>query len=80
MFEQLKDAVLPGGFVTYETFNVDNAEFGRPKNPKFLLNKDELLNLFSGWKIIHHFEGVVTTIDKSAKQAISQIVALKPNK
>jgi SAM-dependent methyltransferase len=80
LFEQLKDAVLPGGFVIYETFNVDNAEFGRPKNPKFLLNKDELLNLFSGWKIIHHFEGVVTTIDKSAKQAISQIVALKPNK
>ncbi|TWX64524.1 methyltransferase domain-containing protein [Colwellia demingiae] len=83
LFEQIKQAVIPGGYVVYETFTVDQPQFGRPKNPKFLLNHGELAELFSDWHIIHSFEGVIDAKNadvnnESGKQAIAQIIARKP--
>ena len=37
LFESIKQAVYPGGMVIYETFTVDQPQYGRPKNPDFLL-------------------------------------------
>jgi SAM-dependent methyltransferase len=78
LFEQIKSAIAPGGFIIYETFTVDNREYGRPNNPHFLLQKRELLEVFSGWQVIHYFEGVVMNKSATSKQAIAQIVAIKP--
>ena len=83
LFEQIKQAVIPGGYVVYETFTVDQPQFGRPKNPNFLLNHGELAELFSDWTIIHSFEGVIDAKNadvnnESGKQAIAQIIARKP--
>ncbi len=78
LFEQIKQAVMPGGYVIYETFTVDQPEFGRPNNPKFLLKHGELAERFADWDIIHRFEGVVEANNDSGKQAIAQIVARKP--
>ena len=83
LFEQIKQAVIPGGYVVYETFTVDQPQFGRPKNPNFLLNHGELAELFSDWTIIHSFEGVIDAKNADAnnasgKQAIAQIIARKP--
>jgi len=78
LFEQIKQAVIEGGIVIYETFTVDNAQFGRPRNPNFLLKHGELAELFSDWHILHSFEGVVDANNDSGKQAIAQIVARKP--
>ena len=66
-----------------EEFTVDQAGFGRPKNPDFLLKHGELAELFSDWQIIHSFEGVIdaknTNVhNDSGKQAIAQIIARKP--
>lgn len=80
LFEQLKAAVKPGGIVIYETFTEQQAQFGRPKNPDFLLKAGELREVFSGWKIIHSFEGVIPSANTEGKQAIAQIVAVKPEK
>lgn len=79
LFEQIKQVIKPGGIIIYETFTVQNAQFGRPKNPKFLLKPKELVELFSGWKVLHSFEGVIEGESPNhSKQAIAQIVAVKP--
>jgi len=83
LFEQIKQAVTAGGYVVYETFSVDQPQFGRPKNPNFLLKHGELAEIFSDWKIIHSFEGVIDAKsadanNESGKQAIAQIIARKP--
>jgi SAM-dependent methyltransferase len=79
LFEQLKQAIKPGGMIIYETFTEQQAQFGRPKNPKFLLKPAELVEQFSGWKVLHKFEGIVEESSLNhTKQAIAQIVAIKP--
>lgn len=79
LFEQIKAAIKPGGIIIYETFTEQQAQFGRPKNPDFLLKSAELLEMFVGWEILHSFEGVVDTVaNDGTKQAIAQIVAAKP--
>ena len=83
LFEQIKQAVTSGGYVVYETFNVEQRQFGRPKNPDFLLKQGELTELFSDWEIIHSFEGVIDVNNTDAnndsgKQAVAQIIARKP--
>ena len=42
-FALLADALAPGGRLIYTTFAAGNAEFGRPRNPDFLLRPGELL-------------------------------------
>lgn len=79
LFEQIKAAVLPNGLIIYETFTTAQSQFGRPKNPDFLLKSGELLDIFSDWEILHSFEGMVESAnDIGSKQAIAQIVARKP--
>lgn len=41
-FHQVLDLLAPGGILIYETFAVGNERFGKPSNPAFLLQKDEL--------------------------------------
>jgi len=77
LFEQLKDSVISGGLVIYETFNVDQAKFGRPSNPDFLLKKGELNSIFNDWRIIHSFEGIVEKENGLGDKAVAQIVAIK---
>ena len=78
LIRQIKLAVEPGGFVIYETFTVDQAQYGRPKNPDFLLRHQELQDYFSEWKIHHSFEGVSRKSKLDKPYATAQIVATKP--
>ena len=74
----IKRAVLPGGLVIYETFTVDQPRFGRPHNPKFLLQAGELELIFKDWDILHRFEGSTISETSGRQQAIAQLVARKP--
>lgn len=47
LFSRLKATVKPGGIIIYKTFSVGNEKFGRPRNPNFLLQEDELRTVFS---------------------------------
>ena len=78
LMAQIKNAIIPEGFIFYETFTSKQSQYGRPSNPDFLLNSGELLECFSGWKIHHHFEGIVTCENNQSKKAIAQIIAEKP--
>lgn len=70
----LLNAVAPGGLMIYETFTIDNKQFGRPNNDDFLLQTGELKSYFNGWDILHYFEGILTNPDR----AIAHIVCRKP--
>lgn len=43
LLPQLAQILKPGGVLIYETFMLGNARYGKPSNPDFLLQPDELL-------------------------------------
>jgi len=45
---QMISSLKPGGVFLYETFARGNEQFGRPRNPEFLLKPGELLELVAG--------------------------------
>lgn len=71
----LGDAIKPGGLIVYETFTTENAQLGRPRNPDFLLNSNELANTFASWQQIHYREGRHSNPDRYS----AQLVARKPS-
>ena len=78
LMEAIKNAVVPGGLVIYETFTLEQAALGRPRNPDFLLRPGELCDTFNGWKILHSFEGSELDPVSGQCRAIAQLVAEKP--
>jgi tellurite methyltransferase len=55
---EIKTSLKEDGLLIYETFTVAQPQFGRPRNPAFLLRPGELLDWFRSWPLIHYFEGV----------------------
>lgn len=73
LIPQLKDGLHKGGIVVYETFIVDQAElFGKPRNPNYLLQHNELLTMFRDFRCLRYREGVF-----DGRQAIASIIAEK---
>jgi tellurite methyltransferase len=69
---QIKDGLRVGGIVVYETFTVDQAQFGEPKNPDYLLKYNELLELFRDFRCLYYREGIV-----EERKALASIIAKK---
>jgi SAM-dependent methyltransferase len=57
LFPALVRALAPGGLLIYETFTVDQALRGQPKNPDFLLKHGELPRLVAPLAIVRQREG-----------------------
>ena len=72
LIPQIKDGLRKGGMVVYETFIVDQAQFGKPKNPDYLLRHNELLNMFRDFRCLRYREGIV-----ESRRAIVSIIAEK---
>ena len=72
LITQIKDGLRVGGIVVYETFTVDEAEFGKPKNPDYLLKYNELLALFRDFRCLYYREGIV-----KEKKSLARIIAKK---
>ena len=53
LFLQFKDALKPGGMALVETYNIDHLKYAK-FNPKWLLQSNELLETFKGFKIIRY--------------------------
>jgi SAM-dependent methyltransferase len=65
LFSHLKATVKPGGIIIYKTFSVGNEKFGRPKNPNFLLQEDELRTVFSKqFRELAFFQGLETNPER----------------
>ena len=72
LVSQIKDGLRKGGAVVYETFIVDQAHFGKPKNPDYLLKHNELLDMFRDFRCIRYREGIVEN-----RMALASIIAQK---
>ena len=72
LITQIKDGLRVGGMVAYETFTVDQARFGKPTNPDYLLKYNELLNLFRDFRCLYYREGIV-----EERKALASIIAKK---
>ena len=70
----IKKALKKCGILIYETFTIDQPKFGKPHNPKFLLEPGELLGWFEDWEIVYDFEGV----KQGPERAVAQVVCKKP--
>lgn len=72
LIPQIKDGLCPGGMVVYETYTVDQARFGRPKNPDYLLKYNELLDMFREFRVLRYREGIIEN-----RNAVAGIIAQK---
>jgi tellurite methyltransferase len=71
IFADMVTAVRPGGLLVYKTYTRAQAKLPRgPKDPEHLLAPGELLQLASGFKVLHYREEV-------AEKATAELVAKK---
>jgi tellurite methyltransferase len=61
----LKTAIRNNGLIFYQSFIKDKVNYAGPKNPDYLLDRNELLNFFNDWKLlIYREEGITGDTDK----------------
>jgi tellurite methyltransferase len=60
LFPEFVRALRPGGMLIADTFLIDQAAIGHPRNPAFLLARDELRQLARGLEVEDYREGLVT--------------------
>ncbi len=72
LIPQIKDGLRKGGIVVYETFIVDQTQFGKPRNTEYLLKHNELLNMFRNFRCLYYREGIV-----ESRKAVASIIAEK---
>jgi SAM-dependent methyltransferase len=59
LFPRLVEALAPGGVLIYETFALGNERYGRPSNPDFLLQPNELLERARALRPVAFEQGAV---------------------
>jgi tellurite methyltransferase len=72
LIPQIKSGLRPGGMVVYETFIIDQVKFGKPRNPDFLLEYNELLKMFCDFRCLRYREGIFEN-----RKAIASLLASK---
>ena len=72
LIPQIKDGLKKGGMLVYETFIIDQARFGKPSNPDYLLKYNELLDVFRDFRCLRYREGILP-----GPKAVAGIVAEK---
>ena len=73
LFPMIIQSVAPGGFLIYETFSQGNESVGKPSNPDFLLRPTELLQAFTGMRIIGFEDGFL----ENPPRFVQRIVAAR---
>lgn len=71
----LLDTLAPKGVLLYETFMRGNEAFGRPSNPDYLLQPDELLECVRGRMTIVAFEQ--GRVDSPKPACVQRLCAIK---
>jgi SAM-dependent methyltransferase len=77
--QQFLDLILPSGVIIYETFALGNEQFGKPSNPAFLLQKDELwqyIQARNDFSVVSFEQGY---LERPKPAMIQRICAVKRN-
>ena len=75
LFDTIRSAVAPGGWLIWETFADGQQDIGRPSRPDFLLQRGELLRVCHDWRIVAYedlFEGGVNP------RFVQRVAAVRP--
>ena len=71
IFKNILNSVKSGGYLIYETFAIGNEIYGKPSNPNFLLDVDELRMVEKyDFEIIKYNHGLVKIPKTAIKQSI----------
>lgn len=76
LLDEIISAVGPAGLLVYETFMRGNERYGRPSNPEFLLEPQELLRAVRGKLAVVAFEQVHLT---DPNRLVQRIAAVGPH-
>lgn len=60
---RLIEALRPGGALLFDTFLIDQAASGHPRNPDFMLQHYELREMLGGMDLVRYREGLVGYAD-----------------
>jgi tellurite methyltransferase len=72
LIPHIKTGLRKDGMIVYETYTIDQIQFGKPKNPDHLLEQNELLDMFRDFRCLYYREGVL-----EEQRAIARIIAEK---
>lgn len=79
LFGALERALRPGGWLVFETFGrAQIDELGKPMNPAYVLDDNELLRAFSALRVRHYREGVVERSGGGGARGVASLVAQRP--
>ncbi|WP_416897470.1 MAG: hypothetical protein ACMVY4_18640 [Minwuia sp.] len=71
LFPHVAATLAPGGVLIWTTFAAGNEAFGRPRNPDFLLQSNELLEAFAGsMEIVAFRQGHVARPGPAVRQSM----------
>jgi SAM-dependent methyltransferase len=72
-------SLAPGGVLIYETFAAGNEEFGRPRNPDYLLRPGELLEAFGKTlQVVAYEHGIETEPQPAVRQRLVAVADDEP--
>lgn len=75
LFEVILRSLAPGGVLIYETFAQGHEKIGRPSNPAFLLQPNELLTAFNVLHIVAFEDGFLD----HPPRCVQRIAAVRPD-
>jgi tellurite methyltransferase len=57
LIPKVKKSLRPGGHIIFDTYLMDQQTLGHPRNPAYLLQHNELLDLFRNFRVLSYQEG-----------------------
>lgn len=72
LFPQIKNALKPGGMAVVETYTLDHLKYRPDFNRTYLIEQNELLDLFRDFKIIRY------QVEDTGQAAYASIIAQRP--
>jgi tellurite methyltransferase len=78
LIPRLKDALRIGGVLLFDTFLIDQAAIGPPRNPDYLLDHYELRDLLGDMELVRYREGI-TVYPEGARAWRASALALRRN-
>ncbi len=77
LFPKFVRALKPAGYLLAETFLVDQAVIGHPRDPRFLLEHYELRSLLEGMEILRYREGLTVYANQTRAWRASALAIRK---